>query len=241
MSFAPKGKPAGKFGQIQAKTVKWVPMFKPYFFRPDQELKILCIGAHPDDIEIGCGGSILRIIEEIPKTEFYWVVFSGVGERCNEARKSFLCFLENVKSKKIDIHEFRESYFPFVGADIKDEFERLKNQFSPDVIFTHRRDDAHQDHSLISRLTWNTYRNHLVFEYEIPKFDGDLATPNLYIQLDELQVKRKIDLLFRNYETQKSKYWFTEETFRSILRIRGVESNSLSGHAEGFHCRKVVL
>jgi len=199
------------------------------------------LGAHPDDIEIGCGGTILRIIEEVPNADFYWAVFSGNEKRINEAREAAKVFLENAESKKIVIHRFRESYFPFVGASIKDGLEKLKREFSPDIVFTHYRNDAHQDHCLISSLTWNTFRDHFIMEYEVPKFDGDLATPNLYVHLNELHVRKKIDFILENFITQKEKPWFTEETFRSILRIRGIESNSPNKYSEAFHCKKIVF
>ena len=211
------------------------------FSGQSQRLKILCLGAHADDIEIGCGGTILRIIEETQNAHFYWAVFSGNAERLKEAQESANTFLENAGSKKIVVHQFKESYFPFIAASIKDCFEKLKQDFSPDIVFTHCRTDAHQDHALISSLTWNTFRDHFILEYEIPKFDGDLSTPNLYVHLNESQVTKKIDLIQRNFATQKEKPWFAEETFRSILRIRGIESNSPTKYAEAFHCRKIVL
>jgi LmbE family N-acetylglucosaminyl deacetylase len=216
-------------------------MFKVRFFGQNQAPKILCLGAHPDDIEIGCGGTILRIVEEVPNAHFYWVVFSGSEKRIKEAREAANVFLENAKSKEIVIHQFKESYFPFIGASIKDCFEKLKRQFYPDIVFTHNRNDAHQDHCMISSLTWNTFRDHFIMEYEIPKFDGDLTTPNLYVHLSEFQVRKKIDFILEKFVTQKEKPWFTEETFRSILRIRGIESNSPSKYSEAFHCRKIVF
>lgn len=216
-------------------------MFRASFFSQKQELKILCLGAHPDDIEIGCGGTVLRIIEEVPHALFYWAVFSGSEKRVKEAREAAKVFLDDVKSRKIIIHRFRESYFPFVGASIKDCFEKLKREFYPDIVFTHYRNDAHQDHCLISSLTWNTFRNSLIIEYEIPKYDGDLATPNLYVHLNESQVRKKIDSILGNFTSQKEKPWFTEETLRSILRIRGIESNAPSNYSEAFHCRKIVV
>jgi LmbE family N-acetylglucosaminyl deacetylase len=216
-------------------------MLKVRFFEQNQKLNILCLGAHPDDIEIGCGGTILRLIDEVPEVQFYWAVFSGDEKRGKEACESANVFLKKVKDKKIDVQHFRESFFPFVGARIKDYFEKLKNEFSPDIVFTHYVNDAHQDHRLISSLTWNTLRNHFILEYEIPKYDGDLGTPNLYVHLNESYVRRKTKNIFDIFRTQKEKQWFTEETFRSILRIRGVESNSPGKYAEAFYCRKIVF
>jgi LmbE family N-acetylglucosaminyl deacetylase len=216
-------------------------MLKVRFFEGNQKPNILCLGAHPDDIEIGCGGTILRLIEEVPGAQFYWAVFSGDEKRGEEACESAKVFLKKVKAKKIDVQDFRESYFPFVGDKIKDYFEKLRKEFSPDIVFTHYRDDAHQDHRVISDLTWNTFRNHFIFEYEVPKYDGDLATPNWYVLLEESHVKRKINNLLEIFQTQRQKTWFDEETFRSILRIRGVESNSPSKYAEAFYCRKIVF
>jgi LmbE family N-acetylglucosaminyl deacetylase len=216
-------------------------MRKVRFFEENQKLNILCLGAHPDDIEIGCGGTVLRLIEEVPKAQFYWAVFSGDEKRNKEACESANVFLKKVKAKKIEVQGFRESYFPFVGAKIKDYFERLKNEFSPDLVFTHYANDAHQDHRLISNLTWNTFRDHFILEYEVPKYDGDLGIPNLYVHLNESDVRRKTKYIFNIFRTQKEKQWFTEETFKSILRIRGVESNSPSKYAEAFYCRKIVF
>jgi LmbE family N-acetylglucosaminyl deacetylase len=217
-----------------------VNMLKLSFSSGNREPKILCLGAHPDDIEIGCGGTILRLIEEIPKAQFYWVVFSGDNVRREEARSSAQSFLKGVERKEIVLNQYRDSYFPFVGTEIKDNFEKLKGEFSPDIIFTHYGRDAHQDHRLISKLTWNTFRDSLVLEYEIPKFDGDLSTPNTYVELNESQVEKKIDLILKHFNSQREKRWFDEETFRSILRIRGIESNS-ARYAEGFHSRKITF
>jgi LmbE family N-acetylglucosaminyl deacetylase len=215
-------------------------MLKFKFLEKSPRLNVMCLGSHPDDIEIGCGGTILRLGER-GDTQFFWSVLSGNAERGKEARKGANAFLERVKLKKVDIQQFRESYFPFAGAQIKDYFEKLKKEFSPDLILTHHSKDAHQDHRLVSDLTWNTFRDHLILEYEIPKYDGDLRTPNFYVHLDEPLVKMKTSLICSIFKTQKKKQWFTEETFRSILRIRGVESNSPSKYAEAFHCRKIVF
>jgi LmbE family N-acetylglucosaminyl deacetylase len=210
-------------------------------FSVKKEPKILCLGAHADDIEIGCGGTILRLTKEIPKAQFYWAVFSGDPKRTREAIQGANTFLKEICSKTVRVQDYRESYFPFVGASIKDFFEEIKKDFSPDLVFTHYSKDAHQDHRLLSDLTWNTFRDHLILEYEIPKYDGDLGTPNLYVFLDESIVQRKAELICDTFPSQKDKQWFTEETFRSILRIRGIECNSPSKYAEGFHCRKMVF
>ena len=216
-------------------------MLKINLFGENEAPKVLCLGAHSDDIEIGCGGTILRLLREVPNAQFYWLVFSGKANRAKEAYESASSFLSGSKSRQIDLQEFKESYFPFIGAEIKDYFEKIKNEFAPDIIFTHYGSDAHQDHRLVSNLTWNTFRNHFILEYEIPKYDGDLAPPNLYIHTTASDVERKTTLIRNFFQTQKEKIWFSEETFRSIMRIRGIESNSLSGYAEAFHCRKIVL
>ena len=216
-------------------------MFRFKLLNETKKLNILCLGAHSDDIEIGCGGTILRLINELDVLKFCWVVFSGNSKRANEAQKSAAVFLKDVQSKTISVRNYQESYFPFIGDKIKNYFEKLKTEFSPDVIFTHYMNDAHQDHRLISNLTWNTFRDHLILEYEIPKYDGDLVTPNFYVYLDKTTVQRKIKFICDNFNSQKERSWFDEETFRSILRIRGLESNSPSKYAEAFHCRKLVL
>jgi len=217
-------------------------MLKLNFFASNQNHpKILCLGAHPDDIEIGCGGTLLRMIDEVPNACFYWVVFSGTEQRQKEAIESAEIFLKKLENKNIIIKHFQESYFPFIGAQIKNYFEELKVEFSPDVVFTHYKKDAHQDHRLISDLTWNTFRDHFILEYEIPKYDGDLSTPNAYVDLGERHVNKKILHILDVFETQKGRSWFTEDTFRSILRLRGIESNAQGKYAEGFYCRKIVF
>lgn len=210
------------------------------FFVKNRKPKILCLGAHADDIEIGCGGTVLRLINDNPEAEFHWVVFSGDEKRAKEAKQSADVFLRGAESKVIIVHKFKESYFPFFGATIKDLFEKLK-EFSPDLVFTHYGNDAHQDHRLISDLTWNTFRDHFILEYEIPKYDGDLGNPNLYVHLDEAIVQRKMKYICDLFHSQAVKQWFSEDTFKSILRIRGLESNSSSKYAEGFYCRKIVF
>ncbi|MEC4813256.1 MAG: PIG-L deacetylase family protein [Scytonema sp. PMC 1069.18] len=217
-------------------------MMKVNFDKTDEsEYKILCLGAHCDDIEIGCGGTILKLIEKYQNIILYWVVFSSNEQREEEERASANRFLKEIQTKKVIVKDFRDGFLPFQGIEVKECFEQLKQEFSPDIIFTHYRDDRHQDHRLISDLTWNTFRNHLILEYEIPKYDGDLGYPNFFVHLDEALCRRKIQYLLDSFPSQNHKQWFTEETFRSILRIRGIESNSPSKYAEAFHCRKIVF
>jgi LmbE family N-acetylglucosaminyl deacetylase len=216
-------------------------MLKLKLFESNKMPKILCLGAHPDDIEIGCGGTLLRFVEEAPEAQFRWIVFSGNKIRNKEASQSASSFLKKIKSKQIVIHSFRESYFPFIGAEIKDCFEKIRKEYNPDIILTHHNNDAHQDHMLISKLTWNTFRNHFIIEYEVPKYDGDLGDPNLFVHLDEPEVQRKVDYLHAFFQSQKEKVWFSKDNFRSILRIRGVECNSPTNYAEAFYCRKIFF
>lgn len=203
-------------------------------------LKILCLGSHSDDIEIGCGGTILRLLSSNPNLEVTWVVFSSNKEREREARDSAELFLKQAKSKEIIVHGYRDGFFPFDGAQIKDSFEGLK-RVSPDLIFTHRRNDAHQDHRMVAELTWNTFRNHLILEYEIPKYDGDLGNPNLFVPLETEIYEQKVRSLMEVFGSQRNKHWFEEETFLSLMRLRGMECNAPSGYAEGFYSRKLVL
>jgi len=206
---------------------------------PGTPFKILCLGAHSDDIEIGCGGAMLRLLEEQPGAEVYWLVFGAAGPRKDEAVESAGRFLANAKRKEIVTKEFRDGYFPHLGAEIKDVFEALKRTFVPDLILTHYREDLHQDHRVVSELTWNTFRNHLVLEYEIVKYDGGLGSPNFFVPLSERIVRKKIETLVECFKSQRDKSWFTEDVFSSILRLRGVESNALENYAEGFFSRKI--
>ena len=209
--------------------------------KKESVFKILCLGAHSDDIEIGCGGTILRFLEDTRKTEVHWIILGAGEERAIEAKKSAHLFLERATEKEITIRDFRDGFFPYIGAEIKEYFEELKRKIDPDLIFTHHRNDLHQDHRLVSELTWNTFRNHLIFEYEIPKYDGDLGSPNFFVHLSERLSKKKVELLLGCFQSQASNHWFTEDTFLSTLRIRGVESNATEKYAEGFYCRKIIL
>ena len=202
---------------------------------------MLCLGAHCDDIEIGCGGTILRLIESSPDATVCWVVLSSDSTRAEEARRSAHEFLKGAHTKKIVIKEFNDGFFPYIGAEIKKYIESLKQEFRPNVIFTHYRHDLHQDHRVVSELTWNSFRDHLILEYEIPKYDGDFGSPNFFVRLDQAIVRRKINNILQSFTSQCGKQWFDEETFMAILRLRGVESNSPTKYAEGFYCRKVIL
>jgi len=209
--------------------------------KKDATLKILCLGAHSDDIEIGCGGTILRLLSKYDNVEVKWIVFSANRKRAVEAEESAKLFLENARKKDVVVKHFRESFFPYTGFEIKDYFEEIKNEVTPDIIFTHYRHDLHQDHRLISELTWNTYRDHLILEYEIIKYDGDLGTPNLFVHLDENICGKKINIVMDCFKSQDNREWFTPDTFFSILRIRGIESKAPESYAEGFYCRKAVI
>jgi LmbE family N-acetylglucosaminyl deacetylase len=204
-------------------------------------LKILCLGAHSDDIEIGCGGSILRILSENSNTDVQWIVFAANGERASEATLSAEVFLADAGRKKIVIKEFRDSFFPYIGGEIKQYFETIKQEIVPDQIFTHYRNDLHQDHRLLSELTWNTFRKHFILEYEVIKYDGDLGSPNFFIPLDENTSRKKVDTIFKCFRTQGSRSWFTDDVFFSMMRIRGVECNAPEKYAEAFYCRKMIL
>jgi len=200
--------------------------------------KLLFFGAHSDDIEIGCGGTILELTGNNSDLEIAWVVFSAEGKRRQEARSSARLFLKDAGHTKVIVHTFKESFFPGQAAAIKQSFEKLKVSFNPDLVFTHYREDRHQDHRLLSDLTWNTFRDHLILEYEIPKYDGDLGNPNLFVPLGESVCRRKVQHLCRTFVTQRNKHWFSKDTFLALMRLRGVEC--ASKYAEAFHCRKLV-
>lgn len=210
--------------------------------RRGREFKtLLCLGAHCDDIEIGCGGTILRLVQENPQLHIHWVVFSSDPKRGAEARTSASAFLQHAGGQDVLIKDFRDSYFPAIASEIKGCFEEIKTEIKPDVILTHYRNDLHQDHRMVSEMTWNTFRNHLILEYEIPKYDGDLGAPNMFMPLSEDHWRRKISTLMECFPSQKDKHWFEPQTFAALMRLRGIESNSDSGYAEAFYCRKAVL
>lgn len=208
---------------------------------PSSSLQVLCLGAHSDDIEIGCGGTILRLLEDYPQIDVRWVVFGAVGERMQEARSSAEAFLARAARKTIMLKEFRNSFFPYQGEEIKECFEQIKKDAAPDIILTHYREDLHQDHRLICEFTWNTFRDHLILEYEIPKYDGDLGKPNFFVPLDKTICDRKAAMIVEHFPSQAGRQWFSEDTFFGLMRLRGVEANSPTKYAEAFYCRKLVL
>ena len=203
--------------------------------------RLLCLGAHSDDIEIGCAGTVLELLAQNPGMHVDYVVFTASAAREQEARDSAAELLAGAKSTNLIFRQFRNGFFPFVGEAIKDFFEELKDDCKPDLILTHAREDRHQDHRLVGELTWNTFRDHLILEYEIPKYDGELVPPNTYVALSEAVAEQKVRLLNSHFASQQGKAWFDERTFRGLLRLRGLECHSPSGYAEAFTGRKIGL
>jgi len=208
---------------------------------PGAPLRILCLGAHCDDVEIGCGGTVLRLLAERPGSSVTWVAVTSNPTREAEARAGAAAFLDGAAQKEVVVGSFRDGFLPFQGAEVKEFFESLKPKLQPDLILTHHRADRHQDHRLVAELTWNTFRDHAIFEYEIPKYEGDLGKPNLYFPLEEAVARRKIELILRSYASQAGKRWFRAETFEAVMRLRGIECNAASGFAEAFHATKLVM
>lgn len=207
---------------------------------PTGKLTVLCLGAHSDDIEIGCGGTILWLAEKYPGTVFHWLVFSASGTRRQEALKAAELFTAGCDNEVV-LKDFRDGFLPYSGGEVKDSFEQMKGRVNPDLIFTPWRGDAHQDHRLIAELTWNTFREHLIFEYEIPKYDGDMGQPSMFVPLQPEVCQRKVRYIMDVFQSQHTKRWFQQDTFLSLMRLRGMECNAPSGCAEAFYCRKLVL
>ncbi len=207
-------------------------------FRPDAT--VLCLGAHCDDIEIGCAGALVELQQRFPAVNFVWVVFSSDEEREAETRAAAAKLLDSERCR-LEFHRFRGSYLPSQAVDVKDAFESLKSRIAPDLIFTHFLADRHQDHRVVGELTWNTFRNHAVLEYEIPKFEGDLAHPGVYVPLSEATLDRKIAALMECFPSQRSRTWFDADLFKGHMRVRGMECNAPSRYAEAFHARKLTL
>jgi LmbE family N-acetylglucosaminyl deacetylase len=204
-------------------------------------IRVLVIGAHPDDIEIGCGGTLMRLAESGAMAEVCWVVLSGEHDRAAEAEASASALLGNLVDGQVIVRDFADGFFPYDGREIKRFFEDLKADLSPNVIFTHQRHDLHQDHRLSCELTWNTFRDHFILEYEVPKYDGDMGRPNLFVPLDQDLCQRKIAHLMTHFASQLPKRWFKEDLFSGLLRLRGMECNSPTSFAEAFYSRKAVL
>jgi len=203
--------------------------------------RVLAIGSHADDVEIGCGGTLITIALSNPGLEVDWIVLAAPGERAGEARASAADFLAGAGAARVEVHDFRDGFLPYVGGAVKDVFEDLKTRVEPQVVFTHAGYDFHQDHRLACELTWNTFRSHLILEYEIPKVDGDLGRPNVFMPLSPAVVDRKLELLERHFHSQSGKHWFDRETFKGLMRLRGAEAVAPTGFAEAFTCRKAVL
>jgi LmbE family N-acetylglucosaminyl deacetylase len=208
---------------------------------PGDRLSVLCLGAHSDDIEIGAGATLLSLLDRGIRLDVHWCVLSGAGEREREARASAADFLSHAASAKIEVMPFQDGFFPEQGEQIKSWFEVLKERVDPDVILTHRRDDAHQDHRQVNRLAWNTFRDHCILEYEVPKWDGDIGQPNLYMPVSAGALRRKIDLLISHFGSQRSKQWFDAETFLGLARLRGMECRAPERYAEAFLARKLTM
>jgi LmbE family N-acetylglucosaminyl deacetylase len=202
--------------------------------------RVLAIGCHADDLEIGCGGTLLRLTRERADLDVTWVVLGAEGDRAAEARASGDEFLARASHSEVVVHGFRDAYMPYYGESVKEAFEELK-RFDPDLVLTHTRGDLHQDHRLACELTWNTFRDHLILEYEVPKWDGDLGRPNVYVPLDDDVVSDKLDLVLRHFPTQSGKHWYDAETFRGLMRLRGLECAAPSRYAEAFYAPKVVV
>jgi LmbE family N-acetylglucosaminyl deacetylase len=214
----------------------------PLRFQPALEpgpRTVLCLGAHCDDIEIGCGGTILRLAAS-GEVRFHWVVFCSTPERRQAGRARGAAVLGRTAAH-VEVKSFRDSFLPDAWRDVKEAFESLKKTLQPDLILTHYRQDMHQDHRTVSELTWNTFRNHDILEYEIVKYEGDLGHPNVFVPLGEDVVQRKCRLIREHFQTEAHRSWFSEETFRALMKLRGVESNAPGGYAEAFHGRKLVL
>jgi LmbE family N-acetylglucosaminyl deacetylase len=209
---------------------------------PPPPARLLAIGCHADDIEVGCGGTLLQLVDRRPDLEVTWLVLSAGGVRAEEALASAAAFLAGVSpAPTIVVEDYRDGFFPYAGEPLKERFEQLKADVSPDMIFTHAGIDLHQDHRLVSELTWNTFRDHLILEYEIPKWDADLAAPNVYVPLRHDVVEQKIAFLVEHFPSQRTKHWFTDDLFRALMRLRGMEAASPTRFAEAFRCRKLVL
>ena len=216
-------------------------MLRVNFNNGSSGLKLLMLGAHCDDIEIGCGGTLLKLAERYKIAHLYWVVFASNEVRKKEAHASAEAFTSSISERTIQVFDYKDGFLPAVWSEVKKEFEKLKDETKPDIIFTHYRNDLHQDHRVVNELTWNTFRNHTILEYEIPKYDGDLGKPNFYVTLDTQQVQKKNGLILDHFKSQQKKHWLDDTLLSAMMRIRGVECAADLGYAEAFHNRKMIL
>ena len=207
----------------------------------DRPLVVLCLGAHCDDIEIGCGATLLRQLRMQRPIEIHWVVLCSTEPRMNESLDAFNLLTEHAAQRSIDVQSFEDGFLPWQGAEVKRHFERLKQRLNPDIIFTHTGVDRHQDHRTVSELTWNTFRDHVILEYEIPKYDGDLGAPGVFVPIAAEIADKKIDILLQSFASQRGKQWFTRDTFQGLMRLRGLECNAPEGYAEAFYARKLRI
>jgi LmbE family N-acetylglucosaminyl deacetylase len=213
----------------------------PLFADAKRPRTILVLGCHADDIEIGCGATLLALLRGEDDVEVTWVVLGASDARAEEAKASAKAFLAGATQSTVAVHGFRDGFFPYVGGEVKDVFEELKAAVDPELVLTHWRHDLHQDHRLVCELTWNTFRNHLILEYEVPKYDGDLGSPNVFVPVPEELAREKARLVVEGFPSQQMKHWFDEELFLGLMRVRGMECASPSGYAEAFTCRKLSL
>jgi LmbE family N-acetylglucosaminyl deacetylase len=206
----------------------------------DAGASVLFLGAHADDLEIGCGGTALQLVSARSDAHFYWVVLTADEVRGKEARRAAEDVLAGAAAT-IVVKDFRDGYLPYTGDAVKEYFEELKATVSPDLILTHYGDDAHQDHRYVSQLTWQTFRDHLILEYEVPKYDGDLGRPNAFVELTEEQSRHKARILIEHFRSQHERNWFSEESFLALMRLRGIECNASTRWAEAFYVRKARI
>lgn len=219
-----------------------VSLMLPLQLGPDRKrLRVLCLGAHSDDIEIGCGGTLMRWMEEYEQVHVTWAVLSASGVRGEEASRSVQALLLPGVTADVVLGDFEDAHLPAEFRRAKSFMRELHDRADVDVVLTHCLGDRHQDHRLIAELTWQCWRNHLVLGYEIPKYEGDLGRPNLFVPLSTAVVERKVAHLLEHFGSQRSRDWFSAETFSGLMRIRGLECRAASGFAEAFHAPKVVL
>lgn len=201
-------------------------------------LTVLAVGAHSDDVEIGSGGTLLTLAAALPEVRAHVVVLSATPTRAGEAQAGARRFLPGGRVD-VEVHDLPDGRYPGHWAGLKDRLEELARRVRPDLILAPRLDDAHQDHRTVARLVRTVWRDHLVLGYEIPKYDGDLPRPNLYVPLTAEVLQEKLRLLRTCFPSQADRDWFDDEVFRGLARLRGVESRCR--YAEGFEVTKLVL